>query len=223
MEHLWFLEDKARSFRATQIEGPKHVDLYNEILRVYAKTLVPNRPQVSLRSASRLQRAFDSRVCAVRIVQSPAGALRDQQFQLPERLRTRFRTRRPIDELFLHALIDLSDRVDRLLPYTRPYKSDQNRSQSRLVPDWAIVRIESGCLTLLLGMFFVLNILAGATRLPFPLLGASAAGGTNGGSAAQGFIAFAFLCLTLSLLHIVASSTASQRCRAACRWGPDGW
>jgi hypothetical protein len=30
------------------VEAPKHVDLYNEILRAYAKTLAPIQPQVSL-------------------------------------------------------------------------------------------------------------------------------------------------------------------------------
>jgi hypothetical protein len=30
------------------VEAPKHADLYNEILRAYAKTLVPIQPQVSL-------------------------------------------------------------------------------------------------------------------------------------------------------------------------------
>lgn len=40
--------EKIRYALIISIEAPKHVDLYNEILRVYAKTLVPIQPQVSL-------------------------------------------------------------------------------------------------------------------------------------------------------------------------------
>ena len=40
--------EKIRYALIITVEAPKHVDLYNEILRAYAKTLVPIQPQVSL-------------------------------------------------------------------------------------------------------------------------------------------------------------------------------
>ncbi len=40
--------EKIRYALIITVEAPKHVDLYNEILRTYAKTLVPIQPQVSL-------------------------------------------------------------------------------------------------------------------------------------------------------------------------------
>ncbi len=40
--------DKIRYALIITVEAPKHVDLYNEILRAYATTLVPIQPQVSL-------------------------------------------------------------------------------------------------------------------------------------------------------------------------------
>lgn len=40
--------DKIRYALIISLEAPKHVDLYNDILRAYSKTLVPIRPQVSL-------------------------------------------------------------------------------------------------------------------------------------------------------------------------------
>jgi hypothetical protein len=40
--------DKIRYALILTVEAPKHTDLYNEILRAYAKTLVPIQPQVSL-------------------------------------------------------------------------------------------------------------------------------------------------------------------------------
>lgn len=40
--------DKIRYALIISVEAPKHTDLYNEILRAYAKTLVPLQPQVSL-------------------------------------------------------------------------------------------------------------------------------------------------------------------------------
>jgi hypothetical protein len=40
--------EKIRYALIITVEAPKHVDLYNEILRAYAKTLVPIKPQVSL-------------------------------------------------------------------------------------------------------------------------------------------------------------------------------
>ncbi|HRO58493.1 MAG TPA: S8 family peptidase [Burkholderiaceae bacterium] len=40
--------EKIRYALIISVEAPKHSDLYNDILRAYAKTLVPIRPQVSL-------------------------------------------------------------------------------------------------------------------------------------------------------------------------------
>ena len=40
--------DKIRYALIISVEAPKHTDLYNDILRAYAKTLVPIQPQVSL-------------------------------------------------------------------------------------------------------------------------------------------------------------------------------
>ncbi len=40
--------EKIRYALIITVEAPKHADLYNEILRAYAKTLVPIQPQVSL-------------------------------------------------------------------------------------------------------------------------------------------------------------------------------
>lgn len=40
--------EKIRYALIISVEAPKHADLYNDILRAYAKTLVPIRPQVSL-------------------------------------------------------------------------------------------------------------------------------------------------------------------------------
>ncbi len=40
--------EKIRYALIISVEAPKHADLYNEILRAYAKTLVPIQPQVSL-------------------------------------------------------------------------------------------------------------------------------------------------------------------------------
>jgi hypothetical protein len=40
--------DKIRYALIITVEAPKHADLYNDILRAYAKTLVPIQPQVSL-------------------------------------------------------------------------------------------------------------------------------------------------------------------------------
>lgn len=40
--------EKIRYALIITVEAPKHVDLYNEILRAYSKTLVPIQPQVSL-------------------------------------------------------------------------------------------------------------------------------------------------------------------------------
>jgi hypothetical protein len=40
--------DKIRYALIITVEAPKHADLYNEILRAYATTLVPIQPQVSL-------------------------------------------------------------------------------------------------------------------------------------------------------------------------------
>jgi hypothetical protein len=40
--------DKIRYALIISVEAPKHADLYNDILRTYAKTLVPLQPQVSL-------------------------------------------------------------------------------------------------------------------------------------------------------------------------------
>lgn len=40
--------EKIRYALIITLEAPKHVDLYNDILRAYAKTLVPIQPQVSL-------------------------------------------------------------------------------------------------------------------------------------------------------------------------------
>src|SRR6218665_2334960 len=40
--------EKIRYALILSVEAPKHADLYNEILRTYAKTLVPIQPQVSL-------------------------------------------------------------------------------------------------------------------------------------------------------------------------------
>ena len=40
--------EKIRYALILSVEAPKHADLYNEILRAYAKTLVPIQPQVSL-------------------------------------------------------------------------------------------------------------------------------------------------------------------------------
>lgn len=40
--------DKIRYALIITVEAPKHADLYNDILRTYAKTLVPIQPQVSL-------------------------------------------------------------------------------------------------------------------------------------------------------------------------------
>jgi len=40
--------EKIRYALIITVEAPKHVDLYNDILRAYAKTLVPIQPQVSL-------------------------------------------------------------------------------------------------------------------------------------------------------------------------------
>jgi len=40
--------DKIRYALIITVEAPKHLDLYNDILRAYAKTLVPIQPQVSL-------------------------------------------------------------------------------------------------------------------------------------------------------------------------------
>ena len=40
--------EKIRYALIITVEAPKHTDLYNEILRAYAKTLVPIQPQVSL-------------------------------------------------------------------------------------------------------------------------------------------------------------------------------
>lgn len=40
--------EKIRYALIITVEAPKHVDLYNEILRAYAKTLVPIQPQISL-------------------------------------------------------------------------------------------------------------------------------------------------------------------------------
>ncbi|MET0263565.1 MAG: S8 family peptidase, partial [Rariglobus sp.] len=40
--------DKIRYALIISVEAPKHADLYNDILRAYAKTLVPLQPQVSL-------------------------------------------------------------------------------------------------------------------------------------------------------------------------------
>ena len=40
--------EKIRYALIISVEAPKHADLYNDILRAYAKTLVPIQPQVSL-------------------------------------------------------------------------------------------------------------------------------------------------------------------------------
>ena len=40
--------EKIRYALILSVEAPKHADLYNDILRAYAKTLVPIQPQVSL-------------------------------------------------------------------------------------------------------------------------------------------------------------------------------
>lgn len=40
--------EKIRYALIITIEAPKHSDLYNEILRAYAKILIPIQPQVSL-------------------------------------------------------------------------------------------------------------------------------------------------------------------------------
>lgn len=65
--------------------------------------------------------------------------------------------------------------------------------------------------SLLLGMIFGLNIPACATPLLVALLGASAASGARGGSAAQGFIALAMFGFALSLPLIVAALFAPAR------------
>jgi len=40
--------DKIRYALIITVKAPKHSDLYNDILRSYAKTLVPIQPQVAL-------------------------------------------------------------------------------------------------------------------------------------------------------------------------------
>lgn len=65
--------------------------------------------------------------------------------------------------------------------------------------------------SLLLGMIFGLNIPACATPLLVALLGASAASGARGGSAAEGFIALALFGFALSLPLIVAVLFAPAR------------
>jgi hypothetical protein len=40
--------EKIRYALIITVEAPKHADLYNDILRAYAKTLIPIQPQVSL-------------------------------------------------------------------------------------------------------------------------------------------------------------------------------
>jgi cytochrome c-type biogenesis protein len=67
-----------------------------------------------------------------------------------------------------------------------------------------------------LGLVFGLNIPACATPLLLALLGASAASGTRGGSAAQGFLALALFGFALSLPLLVAVLFA--RARRALDW-----
>lgn len=65
--------------------------------------------------------------------------------------------------------------------------------------------------SVLLGMIFGLNIPACATPLLVALLGASAAGGARGASAAEGFVALSLFGLALSLPLIVAVLFAPAR------------
>lgn len=75
----------------------------------------------------------------------------------------------------------------------------------------SLARFSSPRGSALLGLIFGLNIPACATPLLLALLGASAASGARGGSAAEGFVALALFGFALSLPLVAAAAFAPAR------------